>query len=137
MKFLFASLLIIPFLLSSCSGTAQSNSQAKNTTEVIQMTATQAKARLEKGGVKVVDVRTPGEFASGHIKGAINVNFSSPNFEKELSKLDKDQEYLVHCRSGHRSGLSLKSFKKLGFKKIDHLTHGIMDWTKSGYPLEK
>ena len=51
----------------------------------------------------VIDVRTPGEFAEGHIPGAKNIDYRNRNFRKRIGKLDKSKEYLVHCRSGGRS----------------------------------
>ncbi len=138
MKYVLVSIFLSHFLLLSCTGTAQQGkTQMKGDTKIVNLTAKQAKNLIDKGTVKVIDVRTPGEYAQGHLPGAININFNSPDFEQVLSKLDKNQEYLVHCRSGHRSGLSMKSFKKLGFKKIDHMNHGIIDWNRSGLPLEK
>ena len=51
----------------------------------------------------VLDVRTPKEFAAGHLAGATNLDFYAPNFEQKLSALDKDKSYLVHCAVGGRS----------------------------------
>ncbi len=133
MKYFFVALFILPFVFVSCN----SNAQAGVDTKVVNVSAKQAKSLIEKGPVQILDIRTPGEFAQGHIAGAININFNSPNFEQELSKLDKNKEYLVHCRSGHRSGNALRTFKKLGFKHIDHMNHGIIDWNNAGYPLTR
>ena len=83
----------------------------------------------------VIDVRTPKEFAEGHLKGAKNIDFLGDRFEESLAKLDRDKPYLVHCRSGRRSTASLKVFEKLGFKKIYHLDGGVNAWTKAGLPL--
>ena len=74
----------------------------------------------------VLDIRTPGEFNQRHIKGAVNIDFYSPDFVNKLSKLDKDEPMLMHCRSGNRSAQSLVIFQKLGFKKIYHLNYGIV-----------
>lgn len=85
----------------------------------------------------VLDIRTPDEFAEGHIEGAQNVDFLGGKFAEEIAKLDKSKNYLVHCRSGGRSGKSLETFKKLGFKSIKHLDGGIADWIKAKYPVVK
>ena len=78
----------------------------------------------------VLDIRTPGEFSQHHIKGAVNIDFLSPDFATKLKKLDKNQPILMHCRSGNRSAQSLVVFQRLGFKKIYHLNYGIV----SGWP---
>ena len=74
----------------------------------------------------VLDIRTPGEFNQHHIKGAVNIDFLSPDFATKLKKLDKNQPVLMHCRSGNRSAQSLVVFQRLGFKKIYHLNYGIV-----------
>ena len=51
----------------------------------------------------IVDVRTPQEFADGHIENAINIDFRSEAFRNEIDKLDKNKQYIIHCRSGSRS----------------------------------
>jgi rhodanese-related sulfurtransferase len=79
----------------------------------------------------VFDIRTPGEFNQRHIKGAVNIDFYSPDFVNELNKLDKNEPIMMHCRSGNRSAQSLAIFQKLGFKKIYHLNYGIVGgWPK-------
>jgi rhodanese-related sulfurtransferase len=107
-------------------------------TEVVHVEAAAAAALLA-GDAKptVLDVRTPGEFAEGHITGATNIDFRAATFAEEAGKLDKGASYLVHCRSGGRSGESLKVFEELGFEKIYHLDGGIMAWEEAGQPLEK
>lgn len=85
----------------------------------------------------VLDIRTPGEYAEGHIAGSKMIDFRSADFEKKVSALDRDKSYLVHCRSGGRSTESLKTFEKLGFKHIIHLDGGISDWEAAGQPVTK
>ena len=85
----------------------------------------------------VIDVRTPEEYAGGHIEGAVNVDFNAPNFKEELAKLDRDQTYLMHCRSGGRSGQAKPTFEELGFKAIYHLDGGMIAWEEEGLPTVK
>lgn len=87
--------------------------------------------------VIVVDVRTPREFATGHLDKARNVNFQSKDFAAELGKLDRTKTYLVHCAAGGRSTQSLEVFRKLGFKSIVHLDGGMGAWTEAGLPVTK
>jgi rhodanese-related sulfurtransferase len=81
----------------------------------------------------IIDVRTPEEFTTEHLPGAININFSSPTFRDELNKLDKSKTYLIYCRSGNRSGQALTIMKELAFKEV-YDAGGISDWVKAGYP---
>jgi rhodanese-related sulfurtransferase len=66
--------------------------------------------------LKVLDVRTKEEYEEGHIAGATNLDFYGNSFKNDLSKLNKDDTYLVYCRSGNRSGQTLSIMKDLGFK---------------------
>ena len=82
----------------------------------------------ENPNMMVLDIRTPQEFYQGHISNAINIDYKADNFEEELKKLDRNQTYLMHCRSGRRSGLALKNYRKLGFHHIIHVNDGILGW---------
>lgn len=104
--------------------------------DVTDITAKKAAARLKKDPkIVVVDVRMPGEFAEGHIEGAVNINMNSKDFAAKLGKLDRDKTYLMHCKSGGRSSASLPVWKRLGFKNVLHLTSGTLGWEKAGLPL--
>ena len=81
----------------------------------------------------IIDVRTPDEFATEHLPGAININFSSPTFRDELNKLDKSKTYLIYCRSGSRSGQALTIMKELAFKEV-YDAGGISAWITAGFP---
>ena len=77
----------------------------------------------------LLDVRTPGEFATGTINGAQNIDVSSPQFQAALKNLDKDREYFLFCRSGNRSGSACKMMADQGFK-VHNLAGGIGAWPK-------
>ncbi|MEX2580656.1 MAG: rhodanese-like domain-containing protein [Verrucomicrobiales bacterium] len=87
--------------------------------------------------ITVVDVRTPAEFADGHIEGAVNIDFSSPDFGEKLQELDRDGAYLMHCESGGRSGQALSQFKALDFNKVYHFETGMQSWREAGLPTEE
>lgn len=94
-------------------------------------------AKLLKDHPKIVvlDVRTPEEFAAGHIAGAKNVDFQAADFAAKVAALDKKQTYLVHCAAGGRSGKTLEKMK--GFTAVYHLNEGFKAWEKAGKPVEK
>lgn len=76
----------------------------------------------------LMDIRTPREFNNGTIEGAVNINYSNPNFEAELNKLDKTQPILMFCQSGGRSGRALSIFKSLGFEHVLELQGGYANY---------
>lgn len=135
--------LTIPALLfastiAACSTIGPINEAQTKITEVDSAEAVKFLATETDGRRPVViDIRTPEEFAGGHIAGARNINFSSDDFEARLAELDRSQPYLLHCRSGRRSGESLDTFAKLGFENIHHLKGGILEWEAAGLELEK
>jgi rhodanese-related sulfurtransferase len=69
-------------------------------------------------GTVVIDVRTPAEFASGHLEGAVNIDVQSPDFEALVSQLDPTGSYYVYCRSGNRSGQAIDRMTALGFADL-------------------
>lgn len=83
----------------------------------------------------ILDIRTPKEFAAGHLKGAKNLDFFSDNFGSLLDKLDKSKGYVVHCASGGRSGRSMKTFKDKGFKTVYHIADGYKGWIAAKLPV--
>ena len=85
----------------------------------------------------ILDVRTPDEFAAGHIPGAKNVDFFSDDFEKQVAALDPAKPVLVHCAAGNRSSQAVEkivALKKFGV--IWHLKAGFSGWTAAKKPVE-
>jgi len=80
-----------------------------------------AEARgLVQAGARLVDVRTPGEFAAGHIPGAVNIPVGELN--ARMSELDpRDVAVVVYCRSGQRSSSAARLFRSAGFKAVRDL----------------
>ena len=85
----------------------------------------------------IIDVRTPEEFAEGHIENAINIDFYSQTFEEELDRLDRGKAYFIYCRSGNRSGQAREIMKAMGFTEVYNLSAGIVDWISAGLPVVK
>ncbi len=122
------ALLIAPLfvLLSACGG---------STANVNNLNADGFASDIKNPGVVVLDVRTAGEFMSGHIENAINIDVESGSFDSEIAKLDKTVEYAVYCHSGRRSGIAADKLAGAGFEKITNLEGGIIAWQSAGYPL--
>jgi rhodanese-related sulfurtransferase len=83
-------------------------------------------------GVVVVDVRTPAEYAAGHIDGAVNIDVESPTFDEQVAKLDKATTYAVYCHSGRRSGIATGKMGDAGFTSVYNLQGGISDLASAG-----
>jgi len=109
--------------------------QAQNKTGSHLISPAEFKKKVDSGEYVVVDIRTPEEFQTGHIKGAINVDFYSPDFKSTVAKLDRNKKYLYYCRSGHRSGEASTLAKELGFNVAYELKGGINAWQEAGYAI--
>lgn len=66
----------------------------------------------------VIDVRTPAEFAEGHLDGAVNISWEDPTFADQVASLDKNGVYVLYCRSGNRAGQALEAMKSMGFANL-------------------
>lgn len=62
----------------------------------------------------LIDVRTPGEFAEGHLDGAVNIPVELPTFTAQVDLLDPDVDYLVYCRTGRRAEIAIEYMDMLG-----------------------
>jgi len=85
--------------------------------------------------VTIVDVRTPQEFADGHIDGAVNIPVELPDFIDRVSELDPAGTYAVYCRSGNRSQVAVAGMTDIGINGIYELESGTNGWASEGQPL--
>jgi phage shock protein E len=72
----------------------------------------------EETGTVLVDVRTPEEFVSGHLDGAMNVPAEAVDFDQLIAELDREQTYVVYCRSGRRSQQAVSLMQEAGFTRL-------------------
>jgi rhodanese-related sulfurtransferase len=100
-------------------------------TEVKLISADEMQSILELEDVQLVDVRTPKEYDEIRIANAQNINFSSPTFEDDITKLDKKKPVILYCKGGNRSAKCAKKLKSAGFEKIYDLDGGISKWKHS------
>ncbi len=84
----------------------------------------------------ILAVRTPAEFAAGHIPGAVNLDVSAPDFQEKAALLDRNKIYLVHCASGMRSARACEKLNQLDFPNLNNLPGGFKAWAKAGNPVE-
>lgn len=96
-----------------------------------------AAAIVATNSVTVLDVRTPKEFAGGHIAGAKNLDVLAGDFTEKVAKLERHKTYLVHCATGKRSTNCLPQLQRLGFTNLIHLDGGFRAWQAAGNPVAK
>ncbi len=95
----------------------------------------QKKLAAQKG--VVLDVRTPAEFAKGHLPNAININYQDPEFKQAIKNLKPDQPYFIYCAKGGRSAKACAQLKTNGLKKVYNLEGGIAAWQQAGQVVVK
>jgi len=86
-------------------------------------------------GLVVLDVRTPEEFQSERLEGAIMIDYYSAEFTARINELDRDTPYVVYCRSGNRSRSAVNIMEELGFTDVSEVRGGINAWVQDGQPV--
>lgn len=93
---------------------------------------------IKQANVTVLDVRRPEEYAAGHIKNAVNINWQNTDeFTSKAAKLDKSKPVYVYCLAGPRSDKATDWLLKNGFTNVIGLDGGIRAWKDAGKPLEQ
>lgn len=124
MKIAFPSLLL-SFFIIAC--------KAQSPTTI---GAPAFKKAIEASSVQVLDVRTSGEFRSGHIANSLQADWNNPEqFKERADHLDKAKPVYVYCLSGVRSAAAAKWLREKGYS-VTELAGGINAWKSQGYPLE-
>lgn len=119
-------ILIGSVLLLGCSSNSQS---------FINLNPIQFQKAIEKEGGIILDVRTPLEVISGAIENASTIDFYDQDFERKISKIQKDKTVFVYCKSGGRSSQAAKLLVKSGQAKVVNLSGGIIAWQATQLPL--
>ena len=86
------------------------------------------KTEIKKNDFIILDVRTPEEFAAGHLKNAININYYDKDFAQRVSSLDKRKKVVVYCAVGGRGGQALTKMDALGFQYVLNMKGGYNAW---------
>lgn len=86
--------------------------------------------------VQLLDVRTPQEYAEGHIQGAINIDWLADGFvEAVQATIDPEKDLLIYCRRGRRSAEAADTLSTLGYKRIYNLQDGFNAWKNANMPV--
>lgn len=106
-----------------------------NNGNITSVSAAEFEQEIKADSVQLLDVRTPQEYADGHIAGALNIDVQADDFQQLAEKgLSKDSTILVYCRSGRRSLDAAEILTRLGYRVVN-LKGGILDWQASGLPV--
>jgi phage shock protein E len=124
--------LIITVLLLLCTATFTGAGQRTQQYGVWVRVAELATLLAEKDPV-IVDIRTPGEFRTGHLAGAINMPLRT--LDRSLGKLVNSHPLLIYCNTVNRVAVSLPIFRENGFQTLYILDGGFTALRESGYPL--
>jgi rhodanese-related sulfurtransferase len=125
--------LAVTLLVGACGGSTATDSKL----ELQPVAEIQEIVESPPADLVVLDIRTPEEFAAGHLAGAINVDYYADNFEDQLADLDLDVPYVMYCNSGNRSSNALPVMDSLGFQQVHELDGGIQAWFAAGLPIEQ
>jgi len=122
--------VVLAVLVTACSS-------GSDTATIELVSPEQAAQVIEDApsGLVVLDIRTPEEFNEVRLDGAINVDYYDADFADQLDTLDKNDPYVMYCRSGNRSSDAVKTMKDLGFTEVYEIDGGIVNWFESGYPV--
>lgn len=86
--------------------------------------------------VALLDVRTPAEYAAGHIQDSLLFNFNNDEFERRLSCLPKHFTYVIYGEAGYRSARTARMMKQMGYDVV-HMDGGLEEWKRLGFPMVK
>lgn len=141
-KLALIGLIAISTLIGCNSTETETDSNDNNTQPVVQEETVEAIPIIEDVDVEgfkeklstatnalILDVRTPEEFATGSIEGAVNMDFFNATFESNLDSLDKSEPVFVYCKSGGRSGKATKMLEEKGFIEVYNLIGGYTAWS--------
>ena len=122
--------LVLAVLVTACSS-------GTDTASIELVSPEQAAEVIEDApaGLVVLDIRTPEESNEVRLDGAINVDYYATDFADQLDTLDKNNPYVMYCRSGNRSSDAVETMKDLGFTEVYEIDGGIVNWYEAGFPV--
>jgi len=128
-----AVLLLNMVLIASCQQTTTQTSSVP----VPIITVTDANNLIDKNignqNFVILDVRPANDYTSRHIPGAIDINYGSTNFKKDISKLTKKKQYLIYCATGVDGAAATQMMLGVGFKNVQNISGGYAAWVQAGF----
>ena len=125
-KFLGIAMIAGTLFLGSCASNSVKSEEKEAKIEEVTSTLDNVNDINFKSKKNVLlDVRTPEEFAAGHVPGAVNIDVKNPNFEEEIQKLDTKKNYFIYCKSGVRAKLATEKMQEKGLKNAKNFKDGM------------
>lgn len=124
------------FLIFSMLGFQSCKTQ--NTTEnseKLELNATEFNQKISQKPGLILDVRTPEEYAQGHLNQSQLIDYKSDDFSQKVKELPKNKPIYVYCRSGRRSHEAAKILRDLGYHPVFELEGGIISWEQAKLPV--
>jgi rhodanese-related sulfurtransferase len=119
-------IILMSLFLIACSTTGEGTVQQNELLE-----------QIKKGQAPIViDVRSAGEYQSGHVPGAINIPFWAAFSTDKLESVSKNKKLVLYCEHGPRAGIAKLALKISGFEKISYLAGHMTAWKKAGLQME-
>jgi len=140
MKTIHSKILLLAFVLISFMACGQKENSKSNATDTDQGSISlisPTDLNNANKDILLIDVRTPEEFASGHLENAVNMNYFDSDFAAQLKTLDKNKPVYLYCKSGRRSANAAQKLEDMGFVKIYDLDGGILNWNAKGFTILK
>jgi rhodanese-related sulfurtransferase len=133
--------VMLALILGACAGQQQ---KAMTTEEMVaeakenicEVTVSQAKEMLDKGGYLFLDCREPKEYKMGHVPGAMNIPRGLLEFQVTNKVPDKSAKIIMYCKKGGRGCLAACTLCRMGYENVMNMDGGWMAWEKAGYPVE-
>jgi rhodanese-related sulfurtransferase len=131
----FVSLFAMALFIVSCAQSTN-NASTGSVQESLTISATKFNEAIVKPGVQILDVRTAGEYQSGHIKNALQANWNDANeFQDRTQHLDKSKTVYIYCQAGGRSAAAQNDLIQKGYKVVN-LEGGMSNWKMNQLPVE-
>jgi len=121
-------MIFVAGLLAGCA------TSSRTVVPVREVGVAEARTLVASGQVVPVDIRSPYEFASGHLPGAVLVPFGSGNIDRKVRKATGDKPAMLYCRDGRSSGMALAELA--GISGVLHFKAGVIAWKAAGGALE-
>lgn len=124
--------VVLAATLAACASTETSTAEAGVRVDDAEAVAALLEAEPDR---TVIDVRTPEEFAAGHVEGAVLVDYNAPDFADRIAEFDPEGDYVIYCRSGNRSAGARDVMADQGFTDVVDVEGGIVAWNEAGLPI--
>jgi len=138
--FALAFALVVALTLNAPQAIAKDMTAKELVTEakksICQVSISEAKDLIDKGGYVFLDCREPKEFKMGHIPGAMNIPRGLLEFKIAKKIPDKNAKIVMYCKKGGRGCLATCTLCRMGYKNAQNMAGGWMAWEKAGYPIE-